>query len=97
MNLLPPAGCLYCCIGLIIQPASALSRARTLNRYLRHQNAVTKKHAAFREITNFYEKTVPLVTPYMRLFVAVRETCRGTSNSGGDGSTNRHSPPHFAD
>ena len=32
-----------------------------------YQNAVTKKHAAFREFTNFYEKTVPLVTPYMRI------------------------------
>ena len=32
-----------------------------------YQNAVTKKHAAFQEIANFYVKIVPLVTPYMRI------------------------------
>jgi hypothetical protein len=31
------------------------------------QNAVTKKHVAFREIANFYVKSVPLVAPYMRI------------------------------
>jgi len=55
-----------CVCRLLVEHAEAEDLMRSGNQQT-YQNAVTKKHAAFREIANFYKKSAPLVTPYMRI------------------------------
>jgi len=55
-----------CVYRLLVEHAEAEDLMKSGNQQT-YQNAVTKKHAAFREIANFYKKSAPLVTPYMRI------------------------------
>jgi hypothetical protein len=52
--------------NLLVEHGAAEDMMKSGNQQER-QNAVTKKYAAFNEIANFYVKSLPLVTPYMRI------------------------------